>query len=222
MAKKLTLRKLTEEIIRESKGLFTINDFSKNLESRWEKQISESALKKVRRILLNHHYLIGINEHDFVSCRAVIEKISHVSLSFQLGTWELKQGMLIPGHRLMPFLLADRQEEDLIFLDPDGNEIKKSKKSFFIQDVASFYQYCGHFPEEIKLNEKIPGKSCMKVTAWDMESCYKKFGSKPGDALLINLVDLEKGIFQVRPYSSKQLRSDRSVSYTHLTLPTKA
>ena len=209
MAKKITLRKLTEEIIRESKGLFTINDFSKNLESRWEKQISESALKKVKQILLNHNYLIGIKENDFVSCRAVIEQISHVSLSFQLGTWELKQGMLIPGHRLMPFLLADRQEEDLIFLDPDGNEIKKSKKTFFIQDVASFYQYCGHFPEEIKLNEKIPGKSCMKVTAWDMESCYKKFGSKPGDALLINLVDLEKGIFQVRPYSSKQLRSDR-------------
>ena len=209
MAKKITLRKLTEEIIRESKGLFTINDFSKNLESRWEKQISESALKKVKRILLNHNYLIGIKENDFVSCRAVIEQISHVSLSFQLGTWELKQGMLIPGHRLMPFLLADRQEEDLIFLDPDGNEIKKSKKTFFIQDVASFYQYCGHFPEEIKLNEKIPGKSCMKVTAWDMESCYKKFGSKPGDALLINLVDLEKDIFQVRPYSSKQLRSDR-------------
>ena len=209
MAKKITLRKLTEEIIRESKGLFTINDFSKNLESRWEKQISESALKKVKRILLNHNYLIGIKENDFVSCRAVIEQISHVSLSCQLGTWELKQGMLIPGHRLMPFLLADRQEEDLIFLDPDGNEIKKSKKTFFIQDVASFYQYCGHFPEEIKLNEKIPGKSCMKVTAWDMESCYKKFGSKPGDALLINLVDLEKGIFQVRPYSSKQLRSDR-------------
>ena len=209
MAKKLTLRKLTEEIIRESKGLFTINDFSKNLESRWEKQISESVLKKVKQILLNHNYLIGIKENDFVSCRAVIEQISHVSLSFQLGTWELKQGMLIPGQRLMPFLLADRQEEDLIFLDPDGNEIKKSKKTFFIQDVASFFQYCGHFPEEINLNEKVPGKSCMKVTAWDMNVCYKKFGSKPGDALLINLVDLEKGIFQVRPYSSKQLRSDR-------------
>ena len=209
MAKKLTLKKLTEEIIRESKGFFTINDFSKNLESRWEKQISESALKRVRRILLNHHYLIGINENDFVSCRAVIEKISHVSLYFQLGTWELKQGMLIPGHRLMPFLLADQQEEDLVFLDPNGNEIKKSKKTFFIQDVASFYQYCGNFPEEIKLNEKVPGKSCMKVTTWDMDVCYKKFGSKPGDALLINLVDLEKNIFQVRPYSSKQLRSDR-------------
>ena len=49
----------------------------------------------------------------------------------------------------------------------------------------------------------------MKVTAWDMDVCYKKFGSKPGDALLINLVDLEKNIFQIRSYSSKQLRSDR-------------
>ena len=158
MTKKITLNKLTEEIIRESKKPFSINDFTKNLESRWDKQMSESALKKVRRILLNHHCLIGVKENDFVPCRAVIEKISHVSLSFQLGTWELKQGMLIPGHRLMPFLSADIKEENLIFLDPDGNEIKKLKQTFFIQDVASFYQYCGNFPEEIKINEKVPGK----------------------------------------------------------------
>lgn len=209
MTKKITLNKLTEEIIRESKGPFTINDFAKNLESRWQKEISESALKKVRRILLNHHCLIGVKENDFVPCRTVIKKISHVSLAFQLGTWELKQRMLIPGHRLMPFLLAELKEEDLVFLDPDGNEIQKLKQSFFIQDVASFYQYCGNFPEEIKINEKVPGKSCMTVTAWDMDIYYKKFGSKPGDALLINLVDWEKGVFQVRPYSSKELRSGR-------------
>lgn len=209
MTKKITLNKLTEEIIRESKGPFTINDFAKNLESRWQKEISESALKKVRRILLNHHCLIGVKENDFVPCRTVIEKIRHVSLAFQLGTWELKQKMLIPGHRLMPFLLAELKEEDLVFLDPDGKEIQKLKQTFFIQDVASFYQYCGNFPEEIKINEKVPGKSCMTVTAWDMENYYKKFGSKPGDALLINLVDWEKGVFQVRPYSSKELRAGR-------------
>ena len=38
---------------------------------------------------------------------------------------------------------------------------------------------------------------------------YKKFESKPGDSLLIDLVDYEKGIFQIRPYSLKQFRSDR-------------
>ncbi|MBC8284109.1 MAG: hypothetical protein H8E32_09865 [Nitrospinae bacterium] len=209
MTKKITLNKLTEEIIRESKGPFTVNEFAKNLESRWQKQISDSSLKKVKRILLNHHYLIGVKEDDFVPCRTVIEKIKHVSLFFQLGTWELKQGILIPGHRLMPFLLADQKENDLTFLDPDGNEIQKVRQTFFIQDVASFYQYCGNFPEEIKINEKVPGKSCMTVTALDMESCYKNFKSKSGDGLLIDLVDYDRGVYQLRPYSSKQLRSDR-------------
>jgi hypothetical protein len=49
----------------------------------------------------------------------------------------------------------------------------------------------------------------MTVTAWDMNNCYKKFDSKPGDSLLIDLVDYEKGVFRVRPLSSKQFRSDR-------------
>jgi hypothetical protein len=209
MTKKITFNKLTEEIIRESRHPFNVNDFAKNLENRWQKQISKSTLKKVKKILLNHHFLIGIKDDDFIPFRAVIEKISHISLSLQLGTWELKQGILIPGHRLMPFNLEYRKEKDLNFIDPDGNEIQKLKQTFFIQDVASFYQYCGNFPEEIKINEKVPGKSCMTVTAWDMNCCYKKFDSKPGDSLLIDLVDYEKGIFQIGPYSSKKLRSDR-------------
>ena len=50
MTKKITLNKLTEEIIRVSKRPFTINDFAKNLETLWEKQISDSSLKKVRQI----------------------------------------------------------------------------------------------------------------------------------------------------------------------------
>jgi hypothetical protein len=209
MKKKITLNKLTEEMIRESRHPFNVNDFAKNLENRWQKQISESTLKKIKRILFNHNFLIGIKDDDFIPFRAVIEKVSHVSLSLQLGTWELKQRILIPGHRLMPFNLEDRKEQDLNLIDTNGNEIQKLKKTLFIQDVASFYQYCGNFPEEIKINEKVPGKSCMTVTAWDMNDCYKKFESKPGDSLLIDLVDYEKGIFQIRPYSSKQFRSDR-------------
>ena len=209
MKKKITLNKLAEEMISESRNPFTVNEFAKNLENHWQKQISDSALKKVRKILLNHHFLIEIKEDDFIPFRAVVEKVSHISLSLQLGTWELKQGILIPGHRLMPFNLTDRKEQDLVFIDPGENVIQKIKKTFFIQDVASFYQYCGNFPDEIKINEKVPGKSCMTVTAWDMINYYKKFGIKPGDSLLIDLVDYEKGVFQVRPYTSKQVRSDR-------------
>ena len=132
MTKNITLNNLAEEIIRESKHPFTINDFAENLKTRWQKKISDSSLKKVRQILLNHHSLIGIKENDFVPCRAVIQKIHHISLSVPLGTWELKQGIFIPGHRLMPFLLADRKEEELTFVDAEGNEIQKSNINFLL------------------------------------------------------------------------------------------
>ena len=134
MTKNINLNKLVEEIIRESKRPFTIKDFAKNLETRWQKQISDSSLKKVRQILLNHHSLIGIKENDFVPCRAVVEKINHVSLSVPLGTWELKQGMLIPGHRLMPFLLAN---ERLVYIEKLYNHFNSG---------VSFYKY-GNFSE---------------------------------------------------------------------------
>jgi len=166
-------------------------------------------MKRLRKVLLNHSSLIGIRDNDFVPFRAVVEKIRHVSLSVQLGAWELKQGILIPGHRLIPFLPVDLKESELTFLDPDGNEIPKLKKSYYIQDIVPFYQYCARFPEEIMINEWAPGKSSMTVTAWDMRSLYKSFSSRSGDALLMELIDYERGIYQVRPYSSRQYRLDR-------------
>ena len=52
MTKKITFNKLTEEMIRETRHPFNVNDFTKNLENRWQKQISESTLKKVKKIHL--------------------------------------------------------------------------------------------------------------------------------------------------------------------------
>ncbi len=209
MTNRISLNRLAETLIQESNTPFSTEDFAKSLEGRWQKQVSDSAMKRLKKVLLNHSSLIGIHDSNFIPFRAVVEKIGHVSLSVQLGAWELKQGILIPGHRLTPFMPPNLEESELTFLDADGNEIPKLKKSYFIQDVVPFYQYCSRFPEEIEINEWIPGKSCMTVTVWDMQSFYKNFSSRPGDALLIDLVDYEKGVYRVRPYSSRQYRLDR-------------
>ena len=209
MINRISLKRLAETLIQESRTPFNTEDFAKHLESRWQKEVSDSAMKRLKKVLHNHSSLIGIPESDFIPFRAVVDKISHISLSVQLGAWELKQGILIPGHRLIPFMPVNLKESELTFRDPQGNEIPKLKESYYIQDIVPFYQYCARFPEEIKINEWIPGKSCMTVTVWDMRSLYKSFSSRPGDALLIDLVDYEKGIYQVRPYSSRQHRLDR-------------
>ena len=209
MTNRISLNRLAETLIQESRTPFNTEDFAKHLESRWQKEVSGSARKRLEKVLHNHSSLIGIPESDFIPFRAVVDKISHVSLSVQLGAWELKQGILIPGHRLIPFMPVNLKESELTFRDPEGNEIPKLKESYYIQDIVPFYQYCARFPEEIKINEWIPGKSCMTVTVWNMRSLYKSFSSRPGDAILIDLVDYEKGIYQIRPYSSRQYRLDR-------------
>jgi hypothetical protein len=49
----------------------------------------------------------------------------------------------------------------------------------------------------------------MTVTVWDMQFLYKSFSTRPGDGVLIDLVDYEKGIYTVRPYSAQKYRLDR-------------
>ncbi len=209
MTNRISLTHLAETLIRKSRIQFNGEDFVKRLESRWQKEVSNSARKRLEKFLRNHSSLIGILGNDFVPLRAVVDKISHISLSVQLGAWELKQGVLIPGHRLIPFTPINLEESEWTFLDPEGNEIPRLKKSYYIQDIVPFYQYCARFPEEIKVNEWMPGKSCMTVTVWDMRSLYKSFSSRPGDILLIDLVDYEKGVYRVRPYSARQYRLNR-------------
>ena len=211
MTNQISLNRIAETLIQESSTPFSTEEFAKSLEGRWQKEVSDSAMKRLKKVLLNHSSLIGIHDSNFIPFRAVVEKIGHVSLSMQLGKWELKEGVLIPGHRLIPFMPTNLKESELTFQNPDGNEIPKLKKSYFIQDIIPFYQYCGgaHFPEEIKINEWIPGKSRMTVTVWDMKTLYKDFSFRPGDAVLIELVDYDKGIYRVRPYSSQQYRFDR-------------
>ena len=219
MTNRISLNRLAETLIQESRTPFNTEDFAKHLESRWQKEVSDSAMKRLKKVLHNHSSLIGIPESDFIPFRAVVDKISHISLSVQLGAWELKQGILIPGHRLIPFMPVNLKESELTFRDPQGNEIPKLKESYYIQDIVPFYQYCARFPEEIKINEWIPGKSCMTVTVWDMRSLYKSFSSRPGDALLIDLVDYEKGIYRVRPYSLWLRKWIRSARMKNFVLP---
>jgi hypothetical protein len=211
MKNKISLNRLAETLIQELSSPFSAKEFEKNFRGRCKKEVSDSAMKRLKKVLLNHSSLIGIHESNFIPFRAVVEKIRHISLSINLGAWELRQGVLIPGHRLIPFMPTNLKENELTFQDPDGNEIPKLKKSYFIQDIVPFYQYCSgaHFPEEIKINEFIPDKSRITVTVWDMQFLYKSFSSRPGDAVLVQLVDYEKGVYRVYPFPSRQYSLNR-------------
>ncbi len=211
MPPKLTLHKLAENLIRESRTPFTTDDFERKIRKKWQRKISISTLNKLKRKLSSHHRLIGFDSNDFLPVPAILQKIGGLPLSIGLGKFETRTKVFFPGHRLIPFVSNDQTESDLTFLDPEGNEIPKRKQSFLIEDIIRYYQYAGpkHFPDEIKVNEWIPGKSSLVVTAWDIASLLKSEKLKEGDILLVKLLGYEKGIFQVHPCTRRELRGSR-------------
>lgn len=181
------------------------------VEKRWPRKISKSTLGRLKRKLSYHDALIGMEDDDFLPCRAVLDKIGHLSLSLELGKLEWERQIFIPGHRMIPYLPPERLEKDLVFLDPEGREIPKLKKSFYIDEVIHFYHYAGerHFPDEIKVNEWMPVKSSLALTVWDLKSVMETIGLKWGDGLRLELLDYEGGVFQVQRYSKARLRADQ-------------
>jgi hypothetical protein len=211
MPSKRTLQNVMDNLIKESLAPFSAEEFLKRLQEVLRKNLPAATLDTLKRDLSSHEYLIGLDSQDYLPYSAVLEKISHIPLSIAPGKLEFAHKLFIPGHRLLPFLSKDCSEKNLTILDPAGQPIPKRKQSFFIEDVVHFYQYFSdrHFPDEIKVNEKIPGKSFLVVPVWDMKQIYSSLRLRSGDGFGMRLVNFEDGIFQIFPQSQKELNRGR-------------
>ena len=211
MPSRPTLHKLAEDVIRELRAPFSADDFAVLLKERWQRKIADATLHNLKQKLIGHESLIEIKSNDFLPYQAVLKKIHDISLAVPLCGLEVRHRIFIPGYRVMPFVSNDLSEESLVFLDLEGREIPKFKKSFYLENVIEFYRYSGdrYFPDKITINEWIPGKSSVSLTVWDMKKQGLELGVKQGGKFRVRLVDYEKGIFQLQPYSQKDDRESR-------------
>ncbi len=221
MPSRLTLLKLAEEVIRQSRVPFSPLDFEKKIKERWRRKISDSTLQLLKQQLDQHEGLIAFQNQEYLPCKVVIEKVRHIPLDVSLGKSEIHEKKLFAGYRLVPFLAPDLKEEDITLLDPYGQEIPRQKKNVSLENVLPYYRYSGeaHFPENIDINEWVPGKSAVSLSVWDVDALFKDLHWKNGDALKIRLTSYENGIFQVELYnrSAKRLDSLRQRAF-HIAL----
>jgi len=201
MPSKLTLNKLAENLILKSSASFSSDDFEKKILEMWHQEIPISTLKKLKKKLSSHNYLIEANGNDFLPIPVALQKVKKLSLSIRLNSFEINKKVFFPGHRLIPFISNKKRESDLTFVDLGGKEISKQKLPFLIEDIVPYYQYSTptHFPNEIKLNNWALAKSSLLVTAWDITHIIHQNKLKEGDFLCIKLLDYEKGVFQIQP-----------------------
>lgn len=211
MTQRLTLEALADNLIRESRVPFNVDDFLTRIQARWRRKIAPTTLDQLKQQLWDHDNLIGIHGQKFLPCQAVLDRIGQMPLAAHPGKYEWDRKIWIPGHQLVPFVPWDCPEEDLVFLDPQGLEIPKVKKTFFIEEVLPYYQYSDerYFPDQIKVNQWAPGKSQVRLTVWDISTLMSRCGLKSGDGFKVHLVDYTEGVFRLAHYTASECRQDR-------------
>ncbi|MBI5426693.1 MAG: hypothetical protein HZA02_00265 [Nitrospinae bacterium] len=211
MPSRLTLLKLAENLIRESRAPFSAEEFVSRVQERWRRKIAESTLAELKKKLSGHDHLIEINANDYLSCQAVLEKIVSLPLAVALEKLEIENAIFIPGHRLVPFISGGLAEGQLRFLGPDGKEIPRKKKKFALEDVIDFYRYSGdrYFPDQITVNEWMPGKSSVSLNVWDIGELSRALGRRRLGGFKVRLLDYERGEFRIEEYPAGERREDR-------------
>ena len=211
MASRLTLQALAESLIRESRTPFSAEEYLEQLQGRWRRRIAPGTLDRLRRHLDGHSLVIGTASGEYLPYPALMDRIGHLPLLVRPSPLEWQRRILIPGHRLIPFVHRGLSERDLVFRDYRGAELPRATRAFYIEEILSFYEYSGetHFPDRIRLNERIPGKSKIDLTVWDLSGLIEREGLKPGDGLRVRVTDLLRGRYQVEPYRAAALRQDR-------------
>ena len=211
MPHKLTLQTLAENLIRESREPFSIDQYIEAIQKRWRRRIAPATLDHLKQTLANHSQVIEINGTSFLPYQAVLDRVGHIPLEIQLSKTEWQSRTMIPGHRLVPFISPDLEENELTFLDPNGREIPKREQSFFIEEAINLYQYSHekHFPYRIKVNQWMPGKSTLNLTVWDIRDLLAQLEFHPEDRLKVRLVDYDRGIYSVGAYPAAMWSQDR-------------
>ena len=110
MPHKLTLQTLAENLIRESREPFSVDEYIEAIQNRWRRRIAPATLDHLKQTLTNHSHVIEVSGESFLPYQAVLDRIGHIPLEIQLGKADLQHKWMIPGHHLAPFISPDLEE----------------------------------------------------------------------------------------------------------------
>ncbi len=133
---------------------------------------------------------------------------------------EVEGGYLFPGHRFMPFISRDIFPPDAWLVLPDGLAPRVRRVSmalpaamnalvFYGGAQAGDYLATDHSANERRLAGKTKGK--VEATVFDLQDFYAKCGFKPGDSLMLRVLDWLQGVYAVSHVPASQLMDLRHV-----------
>jgi hypothetical protein len=131
---------------------------------------------------------------------------------------EINNGILIPGHRLVPFYNPELLpcECSLLFSGEFRVEQKKIKKKF--EDLLIYYSLFGSAnlfmvlgedeEKNLKVFEKGDSQTKVEITVFDMKGLYRDLEFSYGDYFLAEAEDWDEGIFSLEYLPASKMAKD--------------
>lgn len=196
MRKKMSFRSALDRFVLASEGEFRLEgllEYVRPLIRTDPPDLHEAA----RALLFRHPAVFHDGERDVYVTRSVyfrnaLFRIVPVDL-------ELNDGVLVFGHRIIPFgpYGADAGDSNLVL--QGGREIRRKKVNWTIDQYRQFYTLLGPEIMMQSLLQSDPANATrlagqpspgtrLRLTVFDLQAFYTEHGFKPGDALILKVI----------------------------------
>lgn len=138
--------------------------------------------------------------------------LKNASILIRPDTFEIEQGILIPGQRLFPFYYEDEYVEgfDLQYkyesLEVKGISLEEGDVDRYfglMADEGIPLADLDDYPEEEGEGEAV------RLMVWDLSPLYRTCQFKPGQAVLVKPLDIDTREFEVKYFSPQKLEKKR-------------
>lgn len=111
--------------------------------------------------------------------------------------FEVENELLIPGHRLIPFLPYDILSDEAEFVY-DHSPLDQKDIHLTVEELGQYFGLLDM--EEIPVIDagfQLDGSHRVSLLAFDMEHFYKKHHFEPGDSIILEVEDFSRGVFSI-------------------------
>ncbi|MDR1949366.1 MAG: plasmid pRiA4b ORF-3 family protein [Spirochaetaceae bacterium] len=140
---------------------------------------------------------------------------------------EIDGGVLIPGHRFLPFCTAATFPWDCTLTPPEGKALTKKKITRSFDSLQIFYTLFGWenagdlLVSDQEENQRLltasdfAGDTKVTISVYDCSKLYKQWNFKAGDGILCRVDDWASGFYSIThlPGEERQKSADRSADW---------
>lgn len=159
-----------------------------------------TGLKKTRKNEIEIDEMIHATDYFVKDKKTYYPKhtfLTDIPLRIQPTEFEIDKGILIPGHRMLPFHPFGRFMDEITFLH-NNLPIKTKTMAFTMLEIQIYFSLMDLEKIPISNIEDILEEDAkLKIKVCDMRSFYKNNNFKSGDSIIVKSLDFKEGLFSI-------------------------